>query len=295
MSYKKALIRLLDRPGGRFLLGKLATHYVQRHGANGVEIIYLGGLWTRKVGLDFFPDSPIFSYNYADFSSWNRQMELYASDTKEYWFQHYAPKEGDVIIDVGAGRGEDTLPFSRSVGKTGRVIAIEAHPITFKMLRSFCTLNKLNNVTVLHLALLDQQGTAQMSESETSWMENSLVRQKGAGYITVPTATLDAVCEEQKLTKITFVKMNIEGAERQALLGMRAILPRVQHLCVACHDFLANRGQGEVFRTRAFVEQFLAGHGFDVTARRNDPRDWVRDHIFGVREQQIFVEPRGSV
>jgi hypothetical protein len=42
-------------------------------------------------------------------------------------------------------------------------------------------------------------------------------------------------------------------------------------------------GHGEHFRTRNFVEQFLAEHGFRVASREEDPRDWVRDHIFGLR------------
>ncbi len=285
MSYKRTLTRLLDRPGGRFFLGKIATRVVQRNGADGVQIAYLNGLWTRRNGSDFFPDSPTFDYTYTDFGAWKRQLEVYTSDTKEYWLQHYSPREGDVIIDVGAGRGEDTFTFSKRVGRTGRVIAIEAHPVTFATLRRFCELNKLNNVTALHLALLDKRGTAQMTESKTSWMENSVVTGNSAGEVTVPTATLDAVCAEHGITEIAFMKMNIEGAERQALLGMYSILPRVQQICVACHDFLADRGKGEPLRTRAFVEQFLAGSGFHVLARRNDPRDWVRDHIFGLREQ----------
>jgi hypothetical protein len=37
------------------------------------------------------------------------------------------------------------------------------------------------------------------------------------------------------------------------------------------------------FNTRAFVEQFLIEHGFKPASRPDDPRDYVRDHIFGLR------------
>jgi len=40
-------------------------------------------------------------------------------------FHYFQPKKGDIVIDVGAGRGEDTLAFSQSVGKSGQVIAVE--------------------------------------------------------------------------------------------------------------------------------------------------------------------------
>ena len=83
----------------------------------------------RRAGSDFFPDGFRFDYTYVDFNIWKNQMDVYAADTNDYWLQHYRPQEGDVIVDVGAGRGEDTVTFSRAVGQTGRVIAIEAHPV----------------------------------------------------------------------------------------------------------------------------------------------------------------------
>jgi hypothetical protein len=52
---------------------------------------------------------------------------------------------------------------------------------------------------------------------------------------------------------------------------------------VACHDFRSELGHGEQFRTRAFVEQFLIDHGFTLASRSKDPRDFVRDHVFGLR------------
>ena len=283
MSYKRKLVEILDRPGGRFLLGKIATMVIKRGGGNGILISHVNGLWTRRVGTDFFPDSEKFEYTHADFSVWGRQMGQYVADTKEYWLQHYVPQQGDVIVDVGAGRGEDTVTFSRGVGKTGRVIAIEAHPTSYAMLKSFCELNRLTNVIPLHLALMDKPGTVRMAESESSWMENAIENYGGSPGITVRAATFDEVFKEQGLTGITFLKMNIEGAERQALLGMEQAIPHIRQMAVACHDFRSNLGHGEHFRTRAFVEQFLTERGFTVAFRGDDPRDYVRDHVFGLR------------
>jgi FkbM family methyltransferase len=283
LSYKKALIRLLDRPGGRFVLGKIATRVAQGAGGSNVGIEYLNGLWTRRVGQNFLPDGLKFEYTYADFAAWKRQIEQYVTDTQDYWLQHYRPQEGDVIVDVGAGRGEDTLTFSQAIGKAGRVIAIEAHPLSFAILESFCRLNCLSNVTRLRLALMDKPGSARITESQSSWIENAIDdSMEGAGTL-VQTSTLDDICEALKIKDIAFLKMNIEGAERKALLGMESILPSVQQVCVACHDFRADLGHGEKFRTRGFVEQFLAARGFVLSSRRDDPRDYVRDHVFGFR------------
>lgn len=283
LSYRRTLIRLLDRPGGRFLLGKIATRVVHRAGGKNVQIIYRDGLWTRRVGSDFFPDHLKFDYSYADFEVWNHQMEHYEADTTEYWLQHYRPKDGDVIVDVGAGRGEDTITFSRAVGRSGRVIAIEAHPLTFSILEKFCRLNQLKNVTTLQLALMDRPGTVHVVESHSTWMENEVTHDGVLSGIAVRAASFDEICREHGLSDIAFLKMNIEGAERFALPGMEPVINCVRQICVACHDFRADQGHGESLRTRSFVKSFLGDHGFTVTSRCEDTRDWVRDHIFGLR------------
>jgi FkbM family methyltransferase len=286
VSFKSTLIRLLDRPGGRFFLGKVATTVVRQHGGDNIQIAYVDGFWTRRAGNDFFPDGQKFTYEHADFGAWKRQIEQYAADTKEYWLQHYVPQQGDVIVDVGAGRGEDTVTFSRAVGKTGRVIAIEAHPTSYAMLKSFCELNRLTNVIPLHLALMDKAGTVRIAESESSWMENAIEYHERPSGIPVRAVTFDEVFKEQGLTGITFFKMNIEGAERQALLGMEQAIPHIRQMAVACHDFRSDLGHGEHFRTRVFVEEFLTKRGFVVAFRADDPRDYVRDHVFGLRSSR---------
>jgi FkbM family methyltransferase len=274
---------LLDRPGGRGLLGKIATLFLGRVGGEGIEIIYLRGMWTRRVGSYFFPESLRFDYAYADFEGWKHQAEKYLTDTRDFWLQHYSPKEGDVIVDVGAGRGEDVLAFSQAVGRSGRVIAIEAHPGSFAILDRFCVLNGLTNVTRLPLALMDKAGTVRISDSESSWMENAIQEAAEVPGTEVRAATFSRVCEEERLEEIAFLKMNIEGAERQALAGMKEVLPRIRQICVACHDFRSDLGHGEQFRTRAFVEEFLLEHGFTLASRPDDPRNYVRDHVFGLR------------
>jgi len=73
---------LLDRPGGRFLLGKIATNFLRRKIGEGVEIVYFEGMWMRRSGPDFFPDGLKFDYRYADFNSWKRQIDVHAAETK---------------------------------------------------------------------------------------------------------------------------------------------------------------------------------------------------------------------
>ena len=280
MSYRRSLIRLLDRPGGRLLLGKMATRIARKAIGDEAKIEYVDGFWAHRIGPHLFPDSLGFDYTPRHFEAWKGDLGQY---TRDFWFQHYQPREGDVIVDVGAGRGEDTLTFSRAVGETGRVIAIEAHPLSFKILERFCRANHLSNVTLLEVALMDKPGTVRIVGSESMWMESSIARDDGSRGIPVRATTLNEVSQQQDLNNVALLKMNIEGAERHALLGMEQVVRSICQICVACHDFRFDRGEGEQFRTRSFVEQFLIGHGFTLASRPSDPRDAVRDHVYGLR------------
>jgi FkbM family methyltransferase len=275
---------LLDRPGGRFILERAATRIFSRAAKADIEFVYMDGLWTHRVGGYFFPDSAKFAYGFVDFNSWVNMAETYISQAKDFWFWDYKPQLGDVVVDVGAGRGEDALAFSQAVGLNGRVIAIEAHPLSFAVLKNFCSLNGLRNVTPIHAAVMEKAGTVRIGES-ASWIENAIVGRGGPG-IEVEATTVAQVFEGQGLNEVAFLKMNIEGAERQALPGMASVLPLIRRVCVACHDFRAVLGHGEEFRTRAFVEGFLADHQFTLTSRPDDPRDYVRDHVFGVNSAE---------
>lgn len=238
----------------------------------------------HRVGNYVIPDGPTFDYFRRTYRTWVEPKPRYFSLAEDHWFGEYRPKRGDVIFDIGAGRGEDTLPFSEAVGPEGRVIAIEADPTSFDLLKRLCVLNSLKNVTAFQLAVMDRPGTVNISQAGL-WEANtaSWASSQSAADAVVEAKTLDDLCKELKIERIDFLKMNIEGAEVPALNGMKSSIGLVNNLCICCHDFRANHGDGESYRTREFVQKFLRDHGFDFHSRNNDPRDYIRDHIHGKR------------
>lgn len=213
-----------------------------------------------------------------------QRLEKYLRDANDYWFHVYKPHPGDVIVDIGAGRGEDVYAFSRAVGPQGRVWAIEAHPESFRLLQEFCAEHKLENVRCLNLACLDRPGQLQI-ETLPVW-ESNFVREGPPTPTSFPVEaiTFDALCRRHSITRIDFLKMNIEGAELNALPGCREALKCTRFCCIAAHDFRAARGEGEHFRTLAFVGEFLTHSGFTLTTRDDDPRYYVPYHVHGHRE-----------
>jgi hypothetical protein len=129
----------LDRPGGRGLLGWLATRFARRETGDDVGIVYRGGVWLLRLGDDYAPGSTRFIYRHGD-EIRPRYEALYEA-TRDHWLQLYRPQPGDVIVDGGAWTGNDTFVFSKLVGSEGRVLSIEAQPETFRVLTTVCEQN----------------------------------------------------------------------------------------------------------------------------------------------------------
>lgn len=283
---RQSLISALDRGGLRWILAWLATH-VARRGSGPPVTVFFDGFWCRRIGSDVFVDAPRFQYTMENLRASGTRAENLEREAVDCWFYVYRPKPGDVIIDVGAGRGEHLLTLSRAVGDDGLVVAIEADPVSFAMLEAAGRLNLLSNVMTLHSAAMAQPGTARLTVTE-SWFQNTVLEGSAAigETVEVPGVTLDSVCEGLNRSEIDFVKMNIEGAEVDALKGLENWHPRVHAICVACHDFMADAGEGEGYRTRETVHRMLEGLGYEVTTRRDDPRPYVSDHLHARRGSQ---------
>lgn len=283
MTLLRRSIEHLDRPGGREFLSVLSTWYARRLTGEDVRILH-DGLWIHRSGDgEYFVDGPNFRYYSDTILGWRSKLRATVEAIEDFWFHLYRPRAGDTIVDIGAGRGEDSFVFSRAVGKTGRVLAVEAHPSTYAYLLKTCRWNQLENVTPLQYAIVSERGTARIEDGDRYQSNSVLSPGAKTPTVEVPAVSLDELLDEQSVERVDFLKMNIEGAERLTLPGLRKTLSKTACLCVACHDHRADRGEGAFFRTHALVEEFLRDHRFEVSLRADHPRPYVRHHVHGVK------------
>src|SRR5689334_18729162 len=107
MWIPEAIVRDLDNPDGRDQLAREATARA-REAAPGSDIEFLwDGMWIRRVGNYYFPAPDAFKVAEPRWDRWVHTADKYLRDADDYWFHVYKPRSGDVIVDIGAGRGED--------------------------------------------------------------------------------------------------------------------------------------------------------------------------------------------
>ena len=283
MWIAEAFATELDAFGARAQLAAEATRRLRALNDEDLEIAFEDGLWMHRAGAVWFPDGPQFAYPAGCWTKWTDCAAKFLRDAADYWFHVYKPRRGDVIVDIGAGRGEDVFAFSAAVGREGTVWAVEAHPGSFGLLERFCLKNGLTNVRLLDCAAMDRRGRLNV-ETLPVWESNFV--HDGPPTLTsqeVEAFPFDEVRAREGIGRVDFLKMNIEGAERFALRGMPETLQHVRCACIAAHDFRATRGEGEEFRTHDFVVQTLTAAGFKLTLRSDDPRYYVKEHIHASR------------
>lgn len=170
---------------------------------------------------------------------------------------------GDTVIEIGGHIGFISQYLSKLVGRSGRVIVFEPGSNNLSYIRK--NLRNLPNVTLVEVAISNICGTTRFYEDNVTGQNNSLLPNyenaeavaKSNGVrlkkhvAEVPVTTLDAYVQAYKLSP-DFIKMDIEGAELNALLGSTSTLAHVRGLMI------------EVTRNHAAVASLLRERGFQT-------------------------------
>lgn len=202
----------------------------------------------------------------------------------EVYFHSYRPGTNDTCIDLGAGIGTECISMSKMVGPNGRVYAIEASPLVYKILNSNILENKLENVSSFNVAIADRNGKIRISDEPNEHISNSVWTNQG---VEVDALTIDDFIDRLGAGTIDFLKVNIEGAEKLMISRFKNI-EKVRHVAISCHDFLGRRtGDPQLF-TRDLVTAFLKENDFRIQSR-NTGVDYVDDWIYGVNPR--FTTP----
>jgi FkbM family methyltransferase len=144
--------------------------------------------------------------------------------------EYFTPKDGEIVVDVGAHIGHYTIISSKRVGQNGRVIAIEAHPDNFEILNRNIKLNKLTNVIPLNYAVYSKQTKLKLYlpvEEPGFTIYNTIMINRAKTdekFIEVNANTLDYLLQQNGIRDANWIKIDVEGAEFEVLKGAHNIL-----------------------------------------------------------------------
>jgi FkbM family methyltransferase len=136
--------------------------------------------------------------------------------------------EGDVIMEIGANIGSETISFSDVVGETGTVYAFEPYPPNVESLRLNAGRTRHRNITIFPVALSDHEGTDRFVSplDHNSGYGHILGSDEGAEQspqvIEVRSQTLDSLIAELRQPRL--IMIDAEGHESAILRGAEETL-----------------------------------------------------------------------
>ena len=165
-----------------------------------------------------------------------RKIALGMLEKSETDFLSKSVKQGFVCVDVGANVGYFTHLFAQHAGDSGRVIAVEPIKRNARLIELNSVINGTDGyVEVVNKAITENlSGEARFSlrnDSSSSSLEEDNDAPERDNPLNTSTVVIDVLCEPLdeivkglQLEKIDILKMDIEGYEYRALLGMQHIL-----------------------------------------------------------------------
>jgi FkbM family methyltransferase len=183
----------------------------------------------------------------------------------EYAFE--TRRRAPLIVDAGAHVGVATHYFKRRFPHA-RVLALEANPVTFALLRKNISHNGLDDVRAIHAALAPEAGTipffASASDEEPGAWGDSVIQQpwhegEATAVVQVPAVTLSSLLTEP----IDLLKLDIEGLETAVLEEAAPRLSTVRQVILEFHGTQRNPGN-----SLATILRILRRAGFTTEIRQ---------------------------
>ena len=231
----------------RIILGKgRRDRLYKQKGINFKDFLYrslkLLGI-DKSVLLKF--DVP--KYDYKVYCPINKEDFIIMSRHEDEIIELFRPKQGDIVVDVGAHMGKYTIIASKRVGANGKVIAIEAHPGNYEMLNRNIKLNGLTNVITLNYAVYSKESKIKLYVPDEEFgytmhhsimfsylsPKYSLKCKENEKFIEVNANTLDNLLQKNEISReVNWIKIDVEGAEFEVLKGATGILSKGKDICL---------------------------------------------------------------
>lgn len=141
-------------------------------------------------------------------------------DDFNYYQNFYKVKPDDIVMDAGANCGHLSIFFSKLVGLNGKVFAFEPDKFNIERIQKNKALNEglTDNIIIEDLLLWDKNELIDFYEAGTVgssavWMPDT------EHCVKKQAVTIDDWVKNNGIQKLDFIKMDIEGAEIEALDG----------------------------------------------------------------------------
>lgn len=235
---------VLVTPGDKGVCGEIGRYLMDQIGMEGEDIFLFGEAWK---------------------------------DHNHDYFEDFMPhSENECFVDAGVYNGDTTLEFvAWARNHYRRVYMFEPSGDYYE--RYYRNISHLDNVMWIKKGLWSREDTLEFYERpdhDISTHQNlsgigKQYRYAEGGWVRIPVTSLDACIPPEE--RITFIKMDIEGSEYEALKGCERII-REQHPKLAICLY---HKEEDIYEIPKLILQFYSEYRFFVRHQSLDTLDTV--------------------
>ena len=146
---------------------------------------------------------------------------------------------GDLVLDAGAYCGASTIAFAKAVGLTGHVVALEPDPDNRAALYRNLREHGIRNVSVVDAGLWSETSVVSfVADGNLGSAVASVLPRRGRTLLARMLSLADALELARQLSglpRVTFIKLDIEGAEVPVLRHADALRGNSPRLIIEPH------------------------------------------------------------
>ena len=210
-------------------------------------------------------------YNYEFYCRVNKDDFKIMTIHEDDIIEHFTPKQGDIVVDIGAHIGLYTIISSKRVGTNGKVVAIEADPGNFEMLNRNIKLNKLANVIPLNYAVYSKETKIKLylPSGESGFTKYNTIMSDWVNtkdkFVEVNANTLDYLLQSKGIREeeVNWIKIDVEGAEFEVLKGAHNVLSKSKDIVL----LMELHGPPDVYRPK--VQELVNLYNFKIELEKS--------------------------
>ena len=223
--------------------------------------------YQEKVELVHFPGFSVFA-SIDDLAVGNHVLIGRSYDPGVAAVLNRRVKPGMAVVDIGANIGYLTMLLASLVAPSGLVVAVEPNPENVKLLEASRRVNGFDQVLVIQAAAGRHTTLLALNVSYSNGTTTELPTDLDAIFASrpVPCFALDDILPKDR--RIHLVKIDTEGAELNALIGLSATIERDRPVIVS--EFSPGILPGISHCSAPEYLRFLAAKGYRIGVIEKD-------------------------
>lgn len=188
---------------------------------------------------------------------------VYEEEILDFYTKHI--HKGDTFVDIGTNIGEHSLFNAKLVGETGTVISFEPIPRLFAQVKKSVELSELHNVNVVNKACGAKEEHMTIYLRDQNIGGSSLVPflEKEGEQEIISIVTADSILKDY--TNVDFIKIDTEGYEYEALIGLKNTLEKHKpSLLIEYSPIFYKHNQTEEKHNGIKILNLLESYGYSV-------------------------------